>query len=800
VPELCTFAAADSLAALGPLSRAATVVLPRVYARAVPDGAKRFDVLAVADDNPENIASLRWFLNAVWRPYLEPQGVRVAVVGKAGLQLDAAERASGLSHFLGFIPDLDTFRSFCRLTVVPDRAAAGVSVKMLATLAAGHPVVTTSMGLRGLDPAVAALLPARDDPAAFAADVRGLLRDPGLLAERHALVGRVQDAIRRGPSHADLALGLPAPGAADIVRRTGLWAQVVAGAPLREASSFRFVPGQAFPLSGTFADEQVLVGGWQEGEAWGRWTDGAEASLRIALAGPARDLLALELDIVAHPACGRLTVLMDGVALAAAAVPSDGANLWDIPAACLRGKDSVLVTLLTEGTHCPAAEEGSVDGRVLGLGVRSVRVVSRQPTLCEPGAFLAVNRGAAPKGVLLSGWHGLEDWGCWSNGPSASLRLSLEAAIAGPVRLELDLAPTPVGASLVLSANGWQAEAVAPRNGINAWDLPAHVTDGATEVTLGLAVGSTFCPAAVGGSNDDRVLGIGLRRARLRRFDPVVAAVGARLRLGAPAELDEVLSEGWHRPEHWGCWTSGAAAELRLRLDRAVDGPGRLELLLSLPPVVPELTVTVNGHALEPVVPVAGANSFPLPDGVLEGSRAVVIGLRVSGTFCPAAAGSSGDDRVLGIGVAAVALHRVARAVCRVGQVVPLSVSDDGTDLLLRGWHVRENWGCWTAGAEAVLRLRLDGALSGPHVLRLDLFPPLAGAVIGLSVNGSPVQETEVREGPNDWAMPLEATEGAAVLEVRFHGGRPERPGAVGGAGDDRLLGVGVRAVTVVPA
>ena len=50
----------------------------------------------------------------------------------------------------------------------------------------------------------------------------------------------------------------------------------------------------------------------------------------------------------------------------------------------------------------------------------------------------------------------------------------------------------------------------------------------------------------------------------------------------------------------------------------------------------------------------------------------------------------------------------------------------------------------------------------------------------------------------NEWVLPRGVTEGQRELRVRFVVERPARPiDVLGGSGDDRVLGVGVKSVRV---
>jgi hypothetical protein len=435
--------------------------------------------------------------------------------------------------------------------------------------------------------------------------------------------------------------------------------------------------------------------------------------------------------------------------------------------------------------------------RILGIGVAAIRLLSYQPTLCRPNTAMPIRAGAMPSRVLLTGWHEPEDWGCWTSKTTAALRLTVPGTIEAALRLELDLAIPPSQPDLTLSVNGMTLPAITPAEGGNIWDLPRKATNGRTELNLLLTVSETFNAARTGVSADDRELGIGLRGIRLIPFVSAFYEPGLPLSLGASAVLDEVLVSGWHKPEDWGCWTSGRDAALRLMLRRPVAGPFRLEMDLMDGPVRTALTVSVNGVALPALVPVAGTNRWNLPPAATDDQHVLLIGLHVSHTFSPAAVSGSPDTRTMGAGVRRLALHRAAPAACPIG--IPVRISSDVADrgMLLTGWHSLEPWGCWTSGPDASMLLRFERPLRGGYALEVELAPPLLDLSVTLAVNGTELNTIFALDGPNEWSLPASCTDGQTELILRFLVPRPARPIDVTGARDDRVLGVGVRNVMI---
>jgi hypothetical protein len=409
---------------------------------------------------------------------------------------------------------------------------------------------------------------------------------------------------------------------------------------------------------------------------------------------------------------------------------------------------------------------------------------------------MPVSADAMPRQVLLAGWHGPEPWGCWSRRTTAALRLTLQQPVPDSIRLELDLLPQSANPPLTLSVNGAALPAVIPVNGRNTWDLPPRTTTGRTELQLLLSVPETFCAARAGTGADDRELGIGLRRITLIPFVPVYHEPGIVLRLARPDPLDEILRTGWHTPEDWGCWTSGRHAELRLAFREPLSGTLQLELNLSPGRSGATLALSVNGHALPPIVPRSGANTWNLPARLTNGQRDLLIALHVSETFSPADLHASGDRRTLGVGVRSLLLHR-QEAPCPIGSLVRISGDLGDNGMLRNGWHKPEAWGCWSSGPDGALRLWFDAPLRGPHAIEFDMMAPLLNGPVILSVNGESMAPLAVTDGPNEWLLPTRRTDGQTELDLHLLVALPVRPIDVRDSKDDRILGVGIRSLRI---
>jgi hypothetical protein len=235
--------------------------------------------------------------------------------------------------------------------------------------------------------------------------------------------------------------------------------------------------------------------------------------------------------------------------------------------------------------------------------------------------------------------------------------MTLARPATEPLRLELDIVPSPIGAWLSIAIEDAQFPPIEPVQGSNGWDIPVATTEGKSSLLLTLQVTGTVCPARASGTADERILGIGVSAVRLCSRQPTLCQVGTSLPINAGSMPRAVLLDGWHRLEHWGCWSNGREAGLKLTFAEPLAGMLRLEMQLSTPPAGTTLTLTVNGTLLPPIIPGDGANIWALPEDATVGRSEIQVELQTSSTFCPAESDGSTDDRTLGVGIRSVGLY-----------------------------------------------------------------------------------------------------------------------------------------------
>lgn len=125
-----------------------------------------------------NVDAATWFTREVWpRVVAEVPGSHLQLVGR-----DPAARVRELSgptvEVTGTVDDLTPWYARTRVCLAPLLAGGGSRLKILEALAAGRPVVATTIGAEGLEDLIGRGVVAEDDPRRMAAAVVALLRDP----------------------------------------------------------------------------------------------------------------------------------------------------------------------------------------------------------------------------------------------------------------------------------------------------------------------------------------------------------------------------------------------------------------------------------------------------------------------------------------------------------------------------------------------------------------------------------------------------------------------------------------------
>jgi len=180
------------------------VVDTRVFAPREPDaGGARLLFVGNYAHRP-NLHGIRWFVEQVWprvRAASPEALLELAGPGLDGAHRNLVERAGG--RILGRVEDLPAAYRAASVVVNPIRSGAGMRGKVLEAFACGRAVVSTALGMEGIDARPGEHFLLADPPSAFAEAVVRYLRSAALrrqhgLASR-ALVERAYDTRRVYP-------------------------------------------------------------------------------------------------------------------------------------------------------------------------------------------------------------------------------------------------------------------------------------------------------------------------------------------------------------------------------------------------------------------------------------------------------------------------------------------------------------------------------------------------------------------------------------------------------------------------
>lgn len=142
-----------------------------------------------------NIDGMQFFIREVWPLVLQrrPQA-RFEAVGRSppAALLKLAQEVPGV-HFTGRVEDVRPHVRDAQAFVIPLRVGGGTRIKAFEAMAMGCPVVSTALGVEGLDVHHGEHLLIRDDPVQFAEAVLELLAQPARARSlAHAARERVQ--------------------------------------------------------------------------------------------------------------------------------------------------------------------------------------------------------------------------------------------------------------------------------------------------------------------------------------------------------------------------------------------------------------------------------------------------------------------------------------------------------------------------------------------------------------------------------------------------------------------------------
>ncbi len=134
---------------------------------------------------PPNADGIRWFMREVFPLIrkLVPDSTLTIIGKNPPPDFTAfADQNPGQVKVTGYVPDLTPYLERAALMVVPVRAGGGMRVRILEAFARGMPVITTTIGLEGIEAAADQDVLVADSPEAFAGAVARVIQDPAMQA------------------------------------------------------------------------------------------------------------------------------------------------------------------------------------------------------------------------------------------------------------------------------------------------------------------------------------------------------------------------------------------------------------------------------------------------------------------------------------------------------------------------------------------------------------------------------------------------------------------------------------------
>ena len=132
---------------------------------------------------PPNADGIRWFFNEVFPLVLKlVPDATLTIIGKDPPQdfIEMAERNASTIRVTGYVPELTPYLEQSALMVVPVRAGGGMRVRILEAFAYAMPVVTTTIGLEGIQATLNRDVFVADTSMEFANSIIRLLENDSL--------------------------------------------------------------------------------------------------------------------------------------------------------------------------------------------------------------------------------------------------------------------------------------------------------------------------------------------------------------------------------------------------------------------------------------------------------------------------------------------------------------------------------------------------------------------------------------------------------------------------------------------
>lgn len=160
------------------------ITVPRPYSvidcPALPLTDGTMTILFFASKAIFNLHAYDWFVKHVW-PSLNNSGITLLVAGTL-CKVIGKPRAKGIRH-IGLVEQPVQAYSQCHVAINPAQIGSGLKIKNIEALAHGRPMITTSLGVDGLEDAVGKGLLVADTPAAIRESFLSLKENPTRIRE-----------------------------------------------------------------------------------------------------------------------------------------------------------------------------------------------------------------------------------------------------------------------------------------------------------------------------------------------------------------------------------------------------------------------------------------------------------------------------------------------------------------------------------------------------------------------------------------------------------------------------------------
>jgi hypothetical protein len=118
-------------------------------------------------------------------------------------------------------------------------------------------------------------------------------------------------------------------------------------------------------------------------------------------------------------------------------------------------------------------------------------------------------------------------------------------------------------------------------------------------------------------------------------------------------------------------------------------------------------------------------------------------------------------------------------------------------DVLRDGWHAGESWGRWMDGPTATIAVPLDASPNMSLRIVVHAMANPAGGTLAVSVNGTKLAERPVR-GTMRWDIPQSLGAAGHPMQIELHSSIAYRWADHKSTPDQRVIGVGIRAIRIV--